>query len=249
MLKFVQMLLTKPEDLYNQSHGQLRSRLFLLLVLLGLSVGLLVSSVLFFGPKIGGAFGYLSKYRNERYDQDTVAPGTPMFGNAPSAVKEKKVDLAGFAESGATVRLFVNGPEVHSTEAEFDGKFFFNEVELISGRNTIFAKATDKDGNESGKSEVLTITVDRKGPKIDIIDPKDGDVIRNLNGRILIKGKVNEKAAIRVNGRLAILKSDYSFEFLLGVGEGNVAVKIEAVDEAGNKSQKEIKVTYVKSGI
>jgi hypothetical protein len=68
-----------------------------------------------------------------------------------------------------------------------------------------------------------------------------------LDKRVTITGKIDEKADIKVNGKTAIMRPDMSFEFLLGVQEGNVDIKIEATDLAGNTSSESFRVTYVKS--
>ncbi|MCA9748281.1 MAG: hypothetical protein KC414_04195, partial [Romboutsia sp.] len=143
--------------------------------------------------------------------------------------------------------LYVNGPEAASTVTTSDGTFQIENIGLINGRNTIFAKAIDASGNESDKSTILNLEVDKDKPKLEIEEPKDEDVIKNLNKRVLIKGKVSEKASIKINDKPAVLRPDLSFEMLLGVEPGKVDIVITATDEAGNEEKEEFTITYVVS--
>ncbi|MBU0650111.1 hypothetical protein KKG63_02850, partial [Patescibacteria group bacterium] len=105
------------------------------------------------------------------------------------------------------------------------------------------------DNNQSAKSQVLEIVYDTKKPKITVTEPKDKAIVRNLNQRVLVQGTLDEKCEVRINDRLAIIRPDNSFELLLGVAEGLVEIKVEATDEAGNKSDESFTITYVRSGV
>jgi len=59
--------------------------------------------------------------------------------------------------------------------------------------------------------------------------------IKNLNKRIEIEGKINEKATITINEKNAIQNSDLSFTYLLSVDEGDVKIKIEANGFSGKQ--------------
>ena len=145
--------------------------------------------------------------------------------------------------------IFINGPQVGSVNADAIGTFAFDNVALIEGRNTIFAKAEDAYQNQSEKSQILEITYDTKKPKITITEPKDGATIRNLNQRIVIKGSLDKKCEVKINDKLAVVGANNTFELLLGVTEGDIEIKVEATDEAGNISNETIQVKYVKAGI
>ena len=217
------------------------------------SVGGLLAVVLllfillnFFGPQIGSFFLLISKNRNNEI-VDKIAPSAPVFSQVPEAVKDKKLTLNGITEPSATVKLYVNGPEKAQTTADNDGRFTFVDIELNSGNNTLFAKAVDANQNESEKSKTFTIAFDDKKPEIDILVPKNGEEISNLDKRVLVQGKLNEEAEVKINGRQAVVKSDHTFELLLGVNEGDVEIKIEAKDKAGNIATKSIFIKYTKS--
>lgn len=208
-------------------------------------IGILISFI-FFGPKIGTIFGFFSTNRNQTTKEDKIAPPKPIFKEIPNAINEESLNIEGFSEANTIVKLFVNGPEVAETTTDTDGIFAFENIKLIEGRNTIFAKAIDAKGNESEKSNISQIEVDKKTPDIEIETPQDGATVKNLNERVLIKGKINEKAKIIINKKFAVQKPDMSFELTLGVKEGFVKIEIEATDEAGNVKTEELTIKYEK---
>lgn len=237
----------KPNRTFQHSEEVLYKRLkFALIGLIAIPIAVVVAFVMF-GPLIGSIFGIFSVNRNYTGAEDTIAPPPPIFNNPPNAVNSQNINIDGYAEEGTTIKLFVNGPELSSTIATTDGTFTFENIELIKGRNTIFAKSYDTSNNESPKSITLNIQVDTEDPELEILEPKDEDIIRNLNKRVNIKGTVNEKATVKVNEKLAILRPDLSFEFPLGVTPGEVEIVIEAIDEAGNSTKEEFKITYIES--
>ena len=64
-----------------------------------------------------------------------------------------------------------------------------------------------------------------------------------------VKGSSDEALSeVKINGRTAVMKGDNGFELLLGVGEGEVEIKVEATDLAGNTRVESIYITYEKRG-
>ena len=236
--------MAKTKSKYNRQ--ELSKKLKFSLLGIFAFIFLFVVAINFFGPQIGAMFGFISVNRNKEGPKAKAALSAPSFIEIPNAVKDDVIAVEGFAREGNNVKLYVNGPSIGEVLVGGDNKFIFENVELIEGRNTIFAKAFDGQGNESEKSETHVILVDKDKPEIEIETPKDGDTIKNLNDRVLIKGKINEKATIRINGRLAVQKPNLEFEFLLGVKEGDVVVTVEATDEAGNTEIEKIVIKYEK---
>ncbi len=232
---------------YNPKHHEIHLQQKLkrnLIAMIIIPLAVLIAFILF-GPKIGVLFGLVSVNRGQNGDT-MVKPTPPIFRNAPKATNSNTISLNGFSEPGTVVRLFVNGPQTHETITTNDGIFSFENVTLIEGRNTIHAKATNQQGLESDSSQSINIEMDTKSPEIEITSPKDEEVIRNLNERVNIQGKLNEKATVRVNERLAVLRPDFTFEILLGIKEGINEIKIEATDEAGNVTVEELSVQYIR---
>jgi len=226
-----------------QTEEELRKQIKRRLIIILLIIGGGFLSLTFFAPSIGSIFSFLSKYRNVD-DDTTITPNPPILTNVPNATKDRKIELTGYSRAGMTIKLYVNGPEKHKTTTGTDGLFTFDEVKLLKGRNTIFAKAVDAENIGSEKSQTYTIYVDSKSPDIDILSPNNGETIKNLDRRVEIKGRVNEKAVVKINDRIAIVRPDLTFEFLLGVDEGYTEINVKATDEAGNESEETITIKY-----
>lgn len=232
-----------------QHEDEVKKRLYKTLLATVIVVGVIVIGMTFFAPVVGSFFRLISKIGKPVEKEDTLPPPPPYFYGAPRSVNKSTITLSGFSEPGSKVVLFVNGPQAGSTIADVNGTFNIEGIDLIEGKNTIYAKAEDTFQNQSQTSQSLEVIYDTKKPKIEVTEPKDGVTVRNLNQRVTVKGTVDKKCEVRVNEKLAISRPDNSFELLLGVEEGEVKIKIEATDKAGNKEEKEITIKYVKSGI
>lgn len=240
---------TRPQGLKlgQMSEEELSKRLFLtILSIVGIII-VITASLMFFAPKIGGLFVFVSRHYYEKETETEIVPASPLFVDAPEATKEEKINIQGVSEPGMSIKLFVNGPEVQSTIADAEGKFTFVDIPLIKGKNMLYAKAVNSKSVESEKSETINIAYDNTAPEITVDQPKNGETVRNLDKRILVKGKVSEKATVRINERQAILKPDLTFELIIGVEEGSITINVEAIDMAGNKKEEKVTVKYVKS--
>ncbi len=232
-----------------QHEEEVKKRLYTTLLATFVLVGVIVIGMTFFAPVVGSFFRLISKIGKPELKEDILPPPPPYFYGAPRSTNKSAVKLSGFSEPGSKVSLFVNGPRADSVITDSNGAFVFESVSLVEGKNTIYARAEDNYGNQSQNSQTLEISYDTKKPKIEVLEPKDGSTVKNLNRRVLVRGTVDKKSEVRINEKLAISRPDNSFELLLGVEEGEVKIKIEATDEAGNKEEKEITVKYVESGV
>ena len=240
----IKLIKFDPNKMTEKDLANRFAKTIILIVIVGV-MGVLALFV--FGPKFGSLFAFLSKNRNAQINKPTAKPGAPVFDNLPQAVSEENITINGYSLPGAKIELFVNGPKAGETIADSEGTFTFSDIKLNDGKNTIFAKAINENNIESERTRSYTIEVDKQAPEIEIEDLDDGDVIRNLDRRILVEGKVNEKAEININGSIVVQKPDNSFQFLLGVDEGQVEITVEAIDLAGNRSVKQVVVTYRQS--
>jgi hypothetical protein len=228
----------------NVSDEELYAKLFNTLFAIIVLVIALLLTFRFFGPKIGSFFGLISVNRKAENRTDKLVPLPPVFLDTPKSTNKDTISLTGSAEPGTNITLFVNGPKRETVLADQSGEFNFANITISRGKNTIFAVAEDKSGNTSEKSDTILIVFDNTKPKIKILEPLSGQTITNLQNRIKVKGSVNEKVEVKVNDRIAITRPDNTFELLLGVKEGDVAIKIVAVDEAGNKAEQSVNVKY-----
>lgn len=232
----------KQTQKYDQKELARRLRFSLLGIFGFIIIGLLVLN--FFGPKLGALLGFISVYRNDQGPTAAITVNPPSFAELPDAINQDNIRIEGYSLPSSTVKLFVNGKERAEVLAGDDGIFIFDDVTLIQARNSLFAKTVDEAGNQSDKSETRYVLVDKEEPDIDIESPELGETIRNLNDRVMIRGKVSEEARITINERLVVQKPDLSYEYLLGVSEGDIIITVEAVDEAGNSNKESITINY-----
>ena len=235
----------KKKNISKFTEEELTKKLFMTLIIIVSLIIVVVLSLTSFAPAVGSIFKIFSI--NTGGKELVIKPNTPVFIQLPNATKEDKIKVTGYSQGGTTIKLFVNGPEKASTITGNDGMFTFENIELIKGRNTLFAKAIDSKNNESDTTDTYIVIFDTEAPKIEMVSPKDGEIVRNLDKRITVRGKISEKATIMVNDQVAVVKPDLTFEHILGVNEGNVEIKIKATDEAGNEKEETLKVKYQKS--
>lgn len=209
-------------------------------------VSVIMISVLFFSTQIGGILAYISKNRNDTFDSAKSIVTEPRFSVGKEATNQELFDVRGYAQSGTTITLTLNGRIIGTQVTDGEGVFVFEKVQLDKGDNKFFAIATNDKGQESAQSREVSLKLDTTSPKISLKEPLDQTTVKNLNSRIMVKGEVNEQADITINGKKAIQKPDKSFEELIGANEGWVEIKIEVVDLAGNKASETIKVKYEK---
>ena len=115
-----------------------------------------------------------------------------------------------------------------------DGSFEAR-VELLEGSNQIIVSSTDRLGRTARK--ILTVVRRTQGPSLFVDEVSDLVDVREYE----LKGKVSPGATVKAGGKLAVVQGeDWKVTISLDFGKNNV--KIEAIDEIGNTSTKEIQV-------
>lgn len=175
---------------------------------------------------------------------DTIPPAPPKFFSFAAATNSAKLILSGTAEAGTTISISQNGGVIGDVVSGEDGTFQ-KEVKLATGQNIFLAKAKDQAGNESQNSEALVILFDSEPPILEIFEPQDGASFSGeMQRRLTIKGKTEEGVTVTVNERLAIVDSQGNFSHQLTLEVGENSLKILAIDKAGNKTEKLLRVNF-----
>lgn len=175
---------------------------------------------------------------SETLKEDTYVP-PPTLDPVPKAVREKEIKITGNSLPGLEVNLFINGSLENESLVGEDGIFEFI-VKLSTGENLIKAKAVSGEF-ESEFSETLSTTFSNEGPEIKIESPKEGSTIHQNPTNVT--GSAEGADSVIINGFQAILSgSNYLYSLTLKDGENEI--KIEAIDDAGNKSEKIYKFNY-----
>lgn len=176
---------------------------------------------------------------NKKTDENFVP--TPQLDSIPKATKESNIKVTGTSLPELSIALFVNGNLEDELIADVEGSFEF-EVTLSEGENIIKVKAI-KEAQESEFSNTLTISYLKEGPELSIDAPSDNADLKGQN-LIEVRGKTNPDVVVIVNDFQAVSASDGSYSYFLTLKDGENEIKIVAMDLAGNKTEKTIKINY-----
>jgi len=167
----------------------------------------------------------------------------PILNSKYDATNSAQVKISGLASPNQIIDLYINGNLIDKTETNDNGTFSF-ETLLVPGDNLIKAKATTSDGKESDMSESLTITFKTNAPSLEIKFPSDGQVFSKDQNIVEIKGTTDPHVRVTINNFWAIIDEKNNFSYTLSLKDGENEIKILAQDQAGNKTEKTINVTY-----
>ncbi len=182
-----------------------------------------------------------TKQTNPENSKEYVA--APELNATDDATNRDKITISGIAQKEKqAIYLYLNDERIEEALSKEGGLFSFSDVKLIEGENKIYARTKD-DEQTSNNSNTLTISYLKKPPELSIDNPSDGQTISGDN-TIYIIGKTGQNVKVTINDFQSIINSDGSFRhrFVLQNGENNI--KIVATDQAGNKTEMELKVTF-----
>lgn len=165
----------------------------------------------------------------------------PIFTTNFTATNSATVTLNGTAQSKEQVILYVNNNPVDTQDVKDDGTFVFKNVTLSPGDNSIKAKAKS-DKRLSDFSDSMTITFRNNQPTLTVDTPHDGDHIDS--GTVQVYGKTDADDTVTVNGFVAIVDSNGQYSYNLNLQGGDNLIKIISQDNAGNKTEKDLKVSH-----
>ena len=175
-----------------------------------------------------------------------LRPAPPIFSDVPEATFSAQVRIAGFAQPGLDVELFMNGAQVDHQLISESGTFSFDSVKLTEGDNQVYAYCTTTGGLQSEQSKTYTITLDTTKPVVTIDSPHDGDSFHGPSqGIVTFTGSVNELGSkVYIGDRMVILGSDGKFSLQYQLVSGDQQIPIKAIDRAGNQGESTIKLHW-----
>jgi hypothetical protein len=205
-------------------------------LLLTFGAQLLINFSLLLGPKGNSTY-------NTTDSQGVNYIATPDLNPMETATNSAKINVSGTSSvDKSTVKLYVNGILADTTKVNEKNEFNFRNISVDQGDNEIKAKIISPDGKESDFSAPQTITYTNKAPDLSIDYPQDGQTLKD--DQQTLHGKTSAGAKVTVNGFWAIVDDQGNFSYNIKLQNGDNTMKLEAVDDAGNKTSKEIKVNY-----
>ena len=228
----------KSSRLYKNLERKSRRNVVLsLLGILILGVFLLKLGIPFLSDvsyRIGSLFQTSSNEQN--LNDEFVS--TPILNPLPEATNSAEVVISGTSLSGYNVLLYING-ELDDREKVRNDEFSFEKT-LTEGENIIKLKASFKD-RESEFTDPFVINIKTTSPILEIESLSDGQEVSKQSFEV--KGKTDLGARVTVSGYWALMEVD-RFSYTIQLKDGDNEIKIEAVDEAGNKTEKIVRVKY-----
>lgn len=197
-------------------------------------------------PGVARLTGYLMKSEELPAVSSELRPTPPIFSDIPEATYSAKVRIAGFAQPGLDVILYLNGAEYERKLVSESGTFSFDKVILDEGENLAYAYTSTAHGLESEQSKAYTIVVDTTKPTVTIDTPPDGSVFRGQAQRIVnIEGGINEEnSRVFIGERMVIVQAEGKFSLPYQLIEGDQEIQIKGVDRAGNESVSSLKLRW-----
>lgn len=184
--------------------------------------------------------GSQSKVETNVQNPSFIAP--PILDSFPQATASANIIISGIASKNQTINLYINDNLVDTVNAGDDGRFSFKET-VKPGENTITAKVV-VDKKESDISNSIITSFKNAPPSLNVNSPTDGQSFSKDQNTVNVRGATDTDTKVTINGFWAITDSNGEFSYNLPLQNGDNKVKIEAIDVAGNKTTKEIKVTY-----
>jgi len=170
----------------------------------------------------------------------------PTLNPLPQATNSAQLVISGQSVKDYQILLYLNGINVDQAVSDKNGIYIFNE-NLTNGDNQIKVKA-EYNNRQSNFSNVIDVIYKNTPPTLDISSPSDGETFNKnqvgTGNTIVIAGKTDSNVSITVNGFWAVIDYNNNFSYNLTLQNGDNLIKVMAIDQAGNKSEKDLKVNY-----
>lgn len=175
---------------------------------------------------------------------DSQAPNAPTLLALPEATNSAKISVAGYAETGVTIKLNRGGLVVKETVSDSDGNFEFKDIILKEGNNEFFAEASDDQGNSSGPSKTWLTTFDNTPPRLTVDQPEAGKRFFDQDSPITISGQTEVDNDLTINAKFVLVDSEGKFSAKWPLAEGDNQLDFLVRDPAGNETKKLLTVNY-----
>lgn len=211
-----------------------------------IAVLLIIATIAWGLPAIAKITGILIKTDNVPFESDEQRPAPPIFSDIPQSTYSAQVKIAGYAQPGLDVILFINGAEFDRKLVSESGTFNFDKVNLTEGENTAYGYSGTINDLRSEQSKTYVIAVDTTKPIVKLDSPKDGEVFRGQAQRFAnFVGSVNEHGTTVYFGeQLAKVTTEDQVSLTIQLVEGDQDIQIKAIDKAGNESVSSIKLRW-----
>lgn len=212
-----------------------------------ISVSLLFVVFQWVFPVFIGQLSTVNKIVNPAVKQEApekIKLAPPVLNIPIEATNSGTIKIQGYAAANTKVRIYLDDNLVSETLSNNAGNFNSELFELSLGTNNIYGKTVATDGLESLPSKKIQITYSNEKPKLDLQEPEDRKEVKGGDKKIRVSGLTDPENEVTVNDLRVIVGGDGKFSLEINLNEGENIINIIATNEVGNKSTKELRVTY-----
>ncbi|MEI6533579.1 MAG: hypothetical protein WCO06_07135 [Candidatus Roizmanbacteria bacterium] len=226
-----------------------RQKIFYLKIT-GVVVGIvvLIGFLLFFGMQfIINSTLYFSGL-NGKNVKSTDVPSEDFFGtfeleNIPNSTNSAELLVSGSQTNFNKADVYLNKYKVDTIKLD-ESSFSYKIIKLKKGSNEIYFIAKTLDGKNIRKTNPILVRYTNEPPKLEISTPSDGETTNKTD--ISIIGSTSIGASIQINTRPIVVDSQGNFQTLYRMQDGENQIIISSIDDAGNRTEKMLKVIYKK---
>jgi len=205
----------------------------ILLIIFGTNI--LISFSLLVG-KLTGAEEAAITTQSDSY----IAP--PTLNTTSEATSSAAIIVTGFGQPDQRIDLYRNDKLINKTTVKSNSSFRFTGVTLVEGSNIIKARATNSDNKQSSFSNEVKISLLKNAPDLTVDSPQNDQGFKKEASPIKITGKTDPGVLVTVNDFWAIVDAEGNYTYLYNLKDGDNPLKVVATDNAGNKTEKELKI-------
>lgn len=222
-----------------------RTRKTILLTSLGILIILIL--LIKFGVSLLVGFSvFLAGTKNQASTNSNSSENTfiaaPVLNPLPNATNSAEIIISGKSQSDKTIKLYINNALKDTVQTDKNGNFSFSQT-LSAGNNLIQTK-TQQNNKLSDFSNSFTVSFKNSAPSLTIDSPSDNQSFSKDQNSVNVTGKTDVNASVTINGFWAIINENNNYSYNLPLQNGDNQIKVIATDMAGNKTEKDLKVTY-----
>lgn len=160
----------------------------------------------------------------------------------PVATNSATIQISGSINDFDTIVFMLNDQQIEDLSVK--GKENFREEigELKSGENKVYL--IGKKGSVRKKTPIYTVLFNAQPPKLEISEPQDNS--KTSHEDLKIAGTTDKEVSIQINNSPIVVDLNGNFQTSVKLKEGENKIPIIAQDDAGNKTEKTLTITYEK---
>jgi hypothetical protein len=212
-----------------------------------IGIGIILFVLIRFGvPALANFTLFLSGIKNTD-NSPTKSEATfippPILESQFTATNSSSLIINGRAIKKYKINIYVNNEKQETLDSQNNG-IFSTKITLIDGNNSVKAESYDNNGKKSSFSNIISVNYIKSAPMLTISSPADGDSFSKDQNKANVSGKTDAGVTVTVNNFWAIIDVSNTFTYELPLKNGENQINIVATDQAGNKTEKTIKVNY-----